>query len=184
MSDIPEQAKKVFSGVIFDVYQWEQELYDGSKATFERLTRPATLQVIAEVDGRIAMSDEEQPAKGRFLSLLGGRQEPNEDPLEGAKRELLEESGLVSDEWELWQTAEPYNKVVWTIYIYIARHCKKVEHPKHDAGEKITVKTYNFDEFIEATLSKEFCGHEVVEQILRMKLDPPKLEAFRKKILG
>ncbi|PJC53414.1 MAG: hypothetical protein CO029_02850, partial [Candidatus Magasanikbacteria bacterium CG_4_9_14_0_2_um_filter_41_10] len=77
MSDIPEQAKKVFSGVIFDVYQWEQELYDGSKATFERLTRPATLQVIAEVDGRIAMSDEEQPAKGRFLSLLGGRQEPN-----------------------------------------------------------------------------------------------------------
>ena len=184
MSSIPPQAKKVFSGVIFDVYQWEQEMFDGSTATFERLKRPATLQVIAEVNGKIAMSDEEQPAKGKFFSLLGGRQEPNEDPLEGAKRELLEESGLVSDDWELWQTATPYNKIDWTIYIYIAKNCKQTEQASHDAGEKITVKTLDFDAFIEAILSKEFCGHELVEQILRMKLEPEKLEAFKKKILG
>ncbi|KKP89624.1 MAG: NUDIX hydrolase [Candidatus Moranbacteria bacterium GW2011_GWC2_37_73] len=28
---IPEHAKKVFSGTFFDVYQWEQEMFDGSK---------------------------------------------------------------------------------------------------------------------------------------------------------
>ena len=43
---MPEHAKKVFSGVMFDVYQWEQEMYDGSTATFEKLTRPDTAQVI------------------------------------------------------------------------------------------------------------------------------------------
>ena len=32
---IPENAKKVFTGQVFDVYQWEQEMFDGSKATFE-----------------------------------------------------------------------------------------------------------------------------------------------------
>ena len=31
---LPEQAKKVFDGEIFDVYQWDQEMYDGSTETF------------------------------------------------------------------------------------------------------------------------------------------------------
>ncbi len=181
---IPEHAQKVFDGVIFDVYQWEQELYDGTTATFERLKRPATLLVIPEVDGKIAIADQEQPHKGKFLSLLGGRQDNDEDPLEGAKRELLEEAGIVSDKWELWKTVEPYNKVVWTIYIYIARNCKKVSSQNVDAGEKITVRELSFDEFIDTVLSEEFCGHELVEQVLRMKLEPKKLEAFKQKILG
>lgn len=34
---LPPQAKKVFTGQIFDVYQWEQEMYDGSFETFEML---------------------------------------------------------------------------------------------------------------------------------------------------
>ncbi len=183
MPNLPSHAKKVFSGVIFDVYQWEQELYDGSTATFERLKRPATLLVIPEVDGKIAIADQEQPHKGKFISLLGGRQDNDEDPLEGAKRELMEEAGLVSDDWELWRTVEPYNKVVWTIYIYIARNCKKVNSQNIDAGEKITVQELSFDEFVDTVLSEQFCGHELVEQVLRMKLEPKKLDAFKKKIL-
>ena len=184
MPSIPPHAKKVFSGVIFDVYQWEQKLYDGSTATFERLRRPATLVVIPEVDGKIAIADQEQPNKGQFLSLLGGRQDNDEDPLDGAKRELLEEAGLMSDDWKLWKTVAPYNKVLWTIYIYIARHCKKVAPQHIDAGEKITVRELTFEGFIEAVLSEEFCGHEIVEQVLRMKLEPKKLEVFKKTILG
>jgi len=41
-----------------------------------------------------------------------------------------------------------------------------------------------FEGFIEAVLSEEFCGHELVEQVLRMKLEPKKLEVFKKTILG
>jgi hypothetical protein len=29
----PASAKKVFEGVLYDVYQWPQKLYDGSTAT-------------------------------------------------------------------------------------------------------------------------------------------------------
>ena len=36
---IPPEAKCVFRGKIFDVYQWPQRLYDGSTATFEMLRR-------------------------------------------------------------------------------------------------------------------------------------------------
>lgn len=43
----PKQRPKSFEGVIFDVYQWEQELFDGSTTTFEMLKRPGTVYVIA-----------------------------------------------------------------------------------------------------------------------------------------
>jgi ADP-ribose pyrophosphatase len=181
---LPPNAKKVFDGVIFDVYQWEQEMFDGSTETFEMLKRPGTLLVIPERDGKILIADQEQPVKGSFLSLLGGRQEPDETPLEGAKRELKEESGLVSDHWEPLFETQPYNKVDWTISTFIARDCKQTTIQNTDAGEKITVLELDFDEFINTVLSDRFCGHELVEKILRMKLDPKKMEAFKKKLLG
>lgn len=37
---IPEQAGCVFHGEIFDVYQWQQEMFDGSYERFEMLRRP------------------------------------------------------------------------------------------------------------------------------------------------
>jgi len=36
---IPDHAKRVFKGVIFDVYQWEQEMYDGARTIFEKVKR-------------------------------------------------------------------------------------------------------------------------------------------------
>ena len=47
---IPDEAEKVFNGVLFDVYQWQQEMYDGSYATFERLRRADTAAVICITD--------------------------------------------------------------------------------------------------------------------------------------
>ena len=63
---VPSQAKRVFKGIIFDVYQWEQELFDGSKQTFEMLKRPDTVEVIAVKDGSILMSRQSQPNKHDF----------------------------------------------------------------------------------------------------------------------
>ncbi len=55
---IPEHAKKVFSGVIFDVYHWEQEMFDGSRATFEKVKRADTVGVYGVLDdGRILLTE-------------------------------------------------------------------------------------------------------------------------------
>ena len=67
---IPDNAKLVFKGVIFDVYQWQQELFDGSQATFEALKRPGTVQVIPTVGDRVLLSYEEQPGKPRRHTFL------------------------------------------------------------------------------------------------------------------
>ncbi|PJC52962.1 MAG: hypothetical protein CO030_00060, partial [Candidatus Magasanikbacteria bacterium CG_4_9_14_0_2_um_filter_42_11] len=113
-----------------------------------------------------------------------GRLETGEEPLSGAKRELLEEAGLESDEWELWNKTQPYTKIDWDIFVYIAKNCRDVGSTQHDPGEKIEVRMLDFDEFIEAVLSEQFYGREFTEKVLRMKLDPPKLQAFKKQILG
>ena len=43
---LPENAKLVFKGVMFDTYQWEVDGYDGSKRIFEKLKRPDTVMII------------------------------------------------------------------------------------------------------------------------------------------
>jgi ADP-ribose pyrophosphatase len=179
---LPPQAKKVFQGKIFSVYQWEQKLYDGSTATFELLKRPGTIQIIPTSEDKIFVSFEEQPTKPLSFSLLGGRQEPDEAPLVTAKRELLEESGLESDDWELIKTYEFQGKIEWPIYYYIARNCKKVAEQQLDPGEKLEVKEVSFSEFIEMTSSEDFGNQMFTNDILRMNLDKNKLEEFKSKL--
>ncbi len=145
---IPPQATMVFKGKIFEVWQWEQELFDGTTATFERLRRPNTAQVIAVVDDKILIVDQEQPDSIHFTSIPGGRCDEGEDPLLAAKRELLEETGYSSDDWVLFREENPVGKIEWTIYTYVARNCRKVREPELDAGERMSSRLVSFDEFI------------------------------------
>lgn len=52
---IPSEATKVFDGVIFDVYQWQQKMFDGSIETFEMLKRVSTVGIIAIKDDKLAL---------------------------------------------------------------------------------------------------------------------------------
>ncbi len=182
---IPAEATKVFSGVIFDVYQWQQTMFDGSTQTFERLKRPNTAQVIAVVGDKILMQDEEQPdGLGAFPSIPGGRCDPGEEPLTSAKRELAEETGYVSDDWMLWEQTDPVGKIEWTVYTFIARQCRKEAEPHLDAGERITSRLITFEEFIMLSDDPHFYSPELVSTLLRMRLDPAKKEQFRQMLFG
>ncbi len=180
---IPKHAKKVFRGEIFNVYHWEQEMFDGSKETFEMLKRPNTVQVIAVQNDKILLAKEEQPTKPLYYSLFGGRQDVDSTPLKAAKRELLEESGLTSEVWELYLEEEPYTKMEWTVYTYIARDCKKIQEQKLDAGEKIEIVAVDFEEFIRIILSERFFGKELILDVLRRQAAGT-LQQLKKKIFS
>jgi hypothetical protein len=125
---IPDYAKRVFKGVIFDVYQWEQEMYDGTKATFEKLKRPDTVVVFPVLpDGRILLTEQEQPGKEPFIGATGGRVDEGEEILAAAKRELLEESGYEAEKYTLWHAAQPASKIEWAVYLFIAKGLKKLQ---------------------------------------------------------
>lgn len=146
---IPDNANRVFEGKIFDVYQWEQQLYDGSFATFEMLRRPDTAFVIAVDGDQIVVLDEQQPdGLTRNNSMPAGRIEPTDaSPLDGAKRELEEETGLRFADWALLDVQQPVTKLEWFTYLYVATNKIGQIDTKHDPGEKIVVKRVSFDEF-------------------------------------
>lgn len=144
---IPENAERVFKGTIFDVYQWEQEMFDGSHQTFEMLRRPDTALVIVIDDNQIILQDEEQPGGVIQKSRLpGGRVESGESPLDGAKREVREELGHEYKNWALLEVTQPAVKIEWFVYVYVAVN-KIGEMPTaHESGEKIQIKRVSFDE--------------------------------------
>ncbi|MDP3725514.1 MAG: NUDIX domain-containing protein [Nanoarchaeota archaeon] len=182
---IPSHAKLVFKGKIFEVWQWEQKMYDGSVAIFERLKRSNTAEVIATLGDKILLQTQEQPNRPcPFTSLPGGGCDEAEDPLSAAKRELLEETGYISNDWMLWKELNPVGKMEWTIYTYIARDCKKVQEPKLDAGEKITTRLIGFEEFLALFEDPAFRSTGLEGTLVRAWLDPKAKEELRALFFG
>jgi len=181
---IPSHAKKVFNGQIFDVYQWEQEMFDGSKAIFERVSRPDIAIIIAvTADKRIIIEHQDQPNNHGLISTPAGRLEPDEDALGGAKRELLEETGYTSEDWHLWKVSSPNEKIKCDIHYFIARGCKQITKQNLDAGEKISIELVDFDQFLTLTESDDFRDWILGRYIMQVRLHPDQLSAFRQ-LLG
>ena len=153
---LPPQAKKVFTGVIFDVYQWEQKLFDGSTATFEMPKRADTADVIATTGDKILIISDEQPGRPAYWGLPGGRINPGEDPIASAKREFLEETGYTSSDWTPYSTEQPVGRIDWTIHTFIAKNITYKQDPHLDAGEKIKVFFISFDEFLAKAYDLDF----------------------------
>lgn len=151
---IPKNATKVFSGVIFDVYQWHQKMFDGSSATFEMLKRPDTVNIVAVVEGKIIVIDDEQPHSGPSKSFPGGRVDKGEDTLTAAKREMLEETGYEFKDWKLVRVTQPHPKLEWFVYLYIATNGRQISEPHLDAGEKITLELLDFSQVKDLVITK------------------------------
>jgi ADP-ribose pyrophosphatase len=172
---LPANAQKVFSGQIFDVYQWEQELYDGSKKTFEKIKRSDTVIIFPVLDdGRILLTKQEQPGKTPFIGAAGGKVEGGEDVLEAAKRELLEETGYEAKELILWDAQHPATKIDWVVYTFIAKGLTKTSEQTLDGGEKIELQPTTFDQLLEIAGTKEFSEKEVVVQLMEARISPDK----------
>ena len=143
---IPPSAKKVFTGQIFDVYQWPQKLYDGTTTTFEMLRRPDACITIAVKDDKIVVEKEEQPHCAK-ISFPGGRNDVDgEDEFMAAAREMLEETGLAFAKWKLLDAYQPEGKIDWLVYIFLATDFISETTPELDAGEKISWSLMDFSE--------------------------------------
>lgn len=178
---MPDYAKCVYRGKIFDVYQWEQTMYDGTTKTFEKLKRPDTVVVFPVLDdGKILLTEQEQPGKEPFIGACGGRMDEGEDVLEAAKREFLEETGYEAQEYILWKAVHPTSKIDWVVYLFVAKGCKKVSDQALDGGEKITLKSVSFDELLQIGRDPKFSEKEIVQDLYEALVDPIKYAELKK----
>ena len=173
-------AKMVFHGEIFDVYQWQQKMYDGTFATFERLRRADTVCVIPILnDGRILVTKQEQPGR-TFLGFPGGRVEKGESPEQAAVRELSEETGYRVQTLVPWLAEQPVNKMDWTVHTFIGKGCAEAGPQHLDSGEKVSLQPVGFDELLDLVDAGMIRGQGLMENVLRAKLDPEKMAALRR----
>lgn len=181
-ANLPDNAKRVFEGKIFDVYQSEQQLYDGSMAVFEKIVRPDTIMIFPILaDGRILMIEDTQPLRDTILTVPSGRIEEGEHPEEAAHRELLEETGYQVDSLEPFFQERPLTKMDWVVYGFIGRNARKTQEPKPDAGEKITSRIVTFDELIASVATGKALQRDFGRVVLEAMLDPEKMEALKKR---
>jgi ADP-ribose pyrophosphatase len=155
---IPSHADKVFTGKTFAVYQWQQKMFDGNYKTFEKLKRNNTVDVVAiSEDGQFYILEEQQPGRPMFYGLIGGTCEDGEQTLETAQRELLEETGLVSDNRQLFNSYTLSSRIDYTSNIFIARNCKVVDVQHLDpGGEHIVIKKVDREQFLDIIADPQF----------------------------
>lgn len=149
---IPAEARRVFEGVLFDVYHWEQEMFDGTTETFEGLKRAdSALTIGIDEDDELVLINDAQPHKKTSVRLPGGRVDySDQSTLEAAKREMREETGYEFKHWRLIHVGRATSKIDWFVYFYLAYDVAA----KHDvsfesAGEKIAIHRVSFDEALQ-----------------------------------
>jgi len=181
---IPKKAKKVFKGIIFDVYHWEEKMFDGTYSTFEGIKRRPTVQLIAIVGDKLLLQKEEQPMFGKFISLPGGVVDENEKSMDAAKRELLEEAGMKASKIKFWRKTEFLKRIEWNTDYFIMKGCKKIGRQNLDSGERIEPMLVSFDKFVEIVSKEDFRNKDFSNYIFRLKQDKKKLNEFKKIIFG
>jgi len=137
----------VFQGVIFDTYQWQQPLFDGTTATYEMVKRPDSVLILAVKDDKLVILEEHQAGRAPFVGIPGGRHDREEETeLDAAKREVTEETGFTFKDWKLLSVKQVEPKVEHFVYFFLATNFEKAVEHKSDSGENIRVKLLDFHE--------------------------------------
>ncbi len=171
----PQNATKVFSGVLADVYQWPQKMFDGSTHTFECYLRDDTVAVISFLDpDTIVMTYQEQPhLQEPFWDVPGGRVDKGETLLQAAIREFGEETGYRAGRLEEWKIWRHDGNTRFEEAIYVAKDLQIDPTGNHEeAGERIKVVEMKWPEIIRLCLKQQIRRRDVALTFMAMQHDP------------
>ncbi len=132
--------------------------------------RDASAIVALDEEGNVILKREYRYCYDRELLEIpaGAFNDGETDPLAVARRELLEETGYVSDDWEyLGPTVESSAKLTNFMHIFLARNCRKVALQQLDATEELTVELVPLSKAVDMVMTNEICCNSSAHGILR-----------------
>ena len=163
--------KEVYKGRIVRLHVDEVELPNGKTGLREIIDHPGGVGILAmDDDGRVMMVQQYRYAFGKTLwEIPAGKREPGEEPLETAKRELLEEVGATAERWmplgEIIPSPGCYGE---KLYLFLARGLTFGEGHL-DEDEFLTVSRLPMVELIQGCVSGEIQDAKTVIAALKAK---------------
>jgi ADP-ribose pyrophosphatase len=162
----------VFDGNLLKVRRDVVRLPDGSQGAREYIRHPGAVAIVALFDdGNVLLERQFRYPQGReFIEIPAGKLEPGEPHLETAKRELLEETGYVAEEWArlgVLHTAIAYTDEA--IDLFVARKLTKKQR-NLDAGEFLETLVMPFDEAIAMVRDGRITDVKTVAALLWMRV--------------
>lgn len=163
--------RKAFDGKFIKASVYDVELANGQHAIREVMHHPGGVVVVAQKDENttqdstiLMVKQYRYPIKRVSIELPAGRLEPNDNPDERIKKELIEETGHVAKTWKslgyIYSTPGICDE---KLYLYHATDLEFIEQ-RPDEGEIIEFFEYKVDEVFamiksgEINDAKTICG--------------------------
>lgn len=141
----------VYDGHFLKVQRDTIELPDGKRTAREYILHPGAVVILPLLDdGKVLLERQfRYPLHDVFIEFPAGKIDPGEDPLDCAKRELVEETGYTATDWQFVSTI--HNAIAYSdehLDLYLARGLKQGEQ-KLDDGEFLELFTATIDELLQ-----------------------------------
>ncbi|MBP1203825.1 ADP-ribose pyrophosphatase [Duganella sp. 1411] len=141
----------VYEGHFLKVQRDTIELPDGKRTAREYILHPGAVVILPLLDdGKVLLERQfRYPLHDVFIEFPAGKIDPGEDPLDCAKRELVEETGYTASDWQFVTTI--HNAIAYSdehLDLYLARGLTQGEQ-KLDDGEFLELFTATIDELLQ-----------------------------------
>lgn len=174
MPKIPADAKKVYDWMLFDVYHFEIIWTDGKPRTFERVRWYDVAKAICIVDWKIIVTNEIHPDREK-VSIPWWMLHKEEDPLQGIKREVKEETWFeFRDRTFITEFSLGASNIEMYRYYYVAAHpLSKSDIQLDEWWEKIELVEYSIPDFLDALQNNKTAVRDLSE---RYQKNPKELD--------
>jgi 8-oxo-dGTP pyrophosphatase MutT (NUDIX family) len=126
----------------------------GSQGTYGVVEVGDAVSVVALAGDSVCLVQQYRHSWGkRVWEVPCGGLDRNESPLRGAKRELLEEAGLVAKNWKKLGIIEANDPVVNSFHLFLARGLVQRSHNRDQSEADMKSKMWPLAEFKRAVLS-------------------------------
>ena len=162
--------EEIYNGSVLHVVRDEIKLPNGDTSHREFCLHIGAVCIIPITDdGMVVMERQYRYAHGRvFFEIPAGKLDyPDEDPLEAAKRELLEETGAVAEKITYLGRLDTTPALIRErIHMYLAEGLTFGER-KLDADEFINVELVPLTDLVEMVMRGEICDGKTQIAILK-----------------
>lgn len=163
---------EIYDGKIIHVFVDDVELQNGRTSKREVVEHPGGVCIAALNDKNqlLFVRQYRYPFGEVVLELPAGKLEPGQDPLENGKRELLEETGAIGNDYKylggIYLSPGFSNEI---LYMYFCR-ISSIGEACPDENEFLNLEAIDIDKAVDMVLNNEIVDAKTQTTILKTKL--------------